>query len=329
MSSWADVPWLLELSGPALDFSASAPNGVDIRVVDEFGIRLDHEIEQWDPDAISTVWVRLAGLGAEGTSVFVYFESPQVPPDVASPEDVWSAAHLAVWHLAGSPMGAGSVADSTAPAENGTPASFGTGNVAVGRIGGALAFDGQNDVVDIDGSAEGPLDVTGPLTLSAWVRPEEAVGGTIVARRDGFDAQWQLELELLGGTLPRLAFVRGTSSGPSALCLWASQGGLSLNEWHHVAVVVSAAGDPVLFFVDGESVSFLPNQTCDDPPLSFGFDVSIGARWNSSPSIGFPLQGVIDEVRLEGVARSAEEMRLQFDAMTGVRTSFGSVELRP
>src|SRR5215204_190405 len=53
---------------------------------------------------------------------------------------------------------------------------------AAGRYGGALSFDGVNDVVNIADAAS--LDLTTGMTLEAWVRPSVQTGYRTVIQKD-------------------------------------------------------------------------------------------------------------------------------------------------
>jgi hypothetical protein len=273
------------------------------------------------------VWVRLPMLGADGVRLYAYFGNPAVA-DGSQPDAVWSDSFLSVWHLGDNiDVDPTVVAESSGADLAGSPLGMtGAANEAAGQVGGALYFDGSDDAVAITGSSTSALDVTSSFTLSAWVLLEQESGGTVMARRNRNDAQWQLEIERIGGTVPRVAFIRGSGAGTTELCLWAVEQPIALDEWHHVAVTVNAAGNPGSFFIDGAATPFSQEQSCVTPPLSIDFDVTLGARWHTPPAIGFPFKGRIDEARIESVARSAEEIRLQAQSMMGTRTTFGMVE---
>ena len=68
-----------------------------------------------------------------------------------------------------------------------------------GRFGGALRFHGNGEVVRVPAAAS--LNLMGPMTLSAWIRPSQPQSGwrTILSRQT--DAYF---LMAGGGTHPRL-----------------------------------------------------------------------------------------------------------------------------
>jgi hypothetical protein len=181
-----------------------------------------------------------------------------------------------------------------------------------GRVGRGLTFGGG--VLHVTGSATStPLDITGPLTLSAWVRPNGQ--GTVLAKRSGSVSQYQLQLEnCSGGPCPSLIW----SNASDAQCIFGTTAPITTGAWHHVAVAVDATGQPERFVVDGMSVAFGAWNGCSGTPQHRDFDVAIGARWaGTPPATGFALSGMLDEVRVESVARSQAWLEAQHASMIG------------
>lgn len=102
-----------------------------LRVYDEFGARVYVEVQQWDSTAQNAwLWIKLpfiTKVGA-GTFFYVYYNSA-FPIDTTyigrtgtvAAQNVWPIWYKAVYHLAQTPGGAGSILDSTVNANNGTP----------------------------------------------------------------------------------------------------------------------------------------------------------------------------------------------------------------
>ena len=114
-----------------------------------------------------------------------------------------------------------------------------------GRFGGGMRFDHEGEMVRVPASAS--LDLSGPMTLSAWIRPSESQFGwrTILHRQtDAYflDAGGGRQLENRLGTLDdaRLALVVLAAIW---FCVALSAGSNSLGR--RAATLVVAAGRPV------------------------------------------------------------------------------------
>ena len=72
-----------------------------LRFADAVGDSLDYEIETWDPDGTSFIWVSLPTLSGMDTKFAAYYSlsGGYAPPEV-HPTNVWtSAGYVGVWHL--------------------------------------------------------------------------------------------------------------------------------------------------------------------------------------------------------------------------------------
>ena len=71
-------------------------NGGDLRFSDAEGNLLASEVDTWDPDGVSTVWVKVPSLSTN-TVITAYYGNGFAP--VVNPKAVWSNGFAAVWHL--------------------------------------------------------------------------------------------------------------------------------------------------------------------------------------------------------------------------------------
>ena len=169
-----------------------------------------------------------------------------------------------------------------------------------GKFGSALEFDGDDDVVVI---AKAPsLEITDQITIEAWVKPASftsKVGATnevaIVSMAEG--GGWQLTIRD-GHLFPYIGKEGGgyvTLKGNTPL---------EKNKWYHLAA--SFDGESLKVYVDGK----LDGETKGKTKISVkNVNVNIGA--NPSPGGGAIcfFTGIIDEVRVSNIARSADEIR--------------------
>ncbi len=165
---------------------------------------------------------------------------------------------------------------------------------------GALAFDGIDDAVVVAHRAE--LNAY-PLTVAAWIqtsRNDAVVDGIVSKYVDGSFNGYGLFV--YKGRLRAFYFASPGSS------IWGGGQGLDAGpiadgQWHHVALVVDAAGGRLV--VDGKPAAALPWVGPPGPPTTTA-PLNIG-HYHTYPN---SFLGKIDEVVLWNVARSSAEIAL-------------------
>lgn len=156
-----------------------------------------------------------------------------------------------------------------------------------GIVGGALAFDGIDDSVEL-----GNLDVTGAdgITLALWMRPDALNGDErVLSKAEGTQEQdhyWMISLN--SGT--QLRFRLKTSTGTSTLVT--SQSVLTVGEWYHVTCTYDNVG--MRIYGNGELLASQPKTGVVATNPTVG--AAIG---NQPPGAGDKhFAGRIDDVRL-------------------------------
>ena len=166
----------------------------------------------------------------------------------------------------------------------------------------SLEFDGVNDKIDVGTSSA--LEITGDLTISAWVYINTSgVFLGIVCKRDHGGTNYQFYTN--NSATPKLRFFDGsTASG--------STGTVSLNAWHHVAISVnSGVTNGSVFYIDGTaSGTGTFTISSNDASLIIGAD-----------DHGFvsKFNGKIDEVSIFNSALSSSEISSMYNG--GVPTT--------
>jgi hypothetical protein len=189
-------------------------------------------------------------------------------------------------------------ADATGTGHGGTLVN-GPVHVA-GRTGLAVAFDGIDDTATVPHDAA--FD-SYPLSLSFWMRSTSAglsgiVNKYLVSSRNGY------QVFTSGGALCGWYF------RDAANYVWDGTGcslqvtGVNDGAWHHVAMVVDAAGGRI--YVDGtqrasRAWTGTPGPATTTQPVSFA---------TYPGTAGPPLSGALDDVRLYSRGLSATEVRL-------------------
>ncbi len=170
---------------------------------------------------------------------------------------------------------------------------------AAGRNGGALSFDGVNDLVTVADADS--LDLTNGMTLEAWVRPtaagswrtvvtKEQVGNLVYGLFSNSDSGQPSGIVSIGSN-PAQDIVRGPS-------------GLPLSTWTHLATTYD--GDVLRLYVNGNQVgskNITGSYLNSAGPLRIGGN-TIWPEW---------FQGQIDDLRVYGRALNAGELQIDMN----------------
>jgi len=268
------------------DGNVANANGYDIAFTDNGGNPLNHEIEDYDPATGALVaWVNVTVLssGAD-TVIYMYYGDSSITTPLARPTDVWDGNYKGVWHMNQSPTGAvGDLRDSTILANHGQTVQLSGGDRTTGRIGDALDFDGFGDHVRIND----PLNGADSETISAWVR-HDVLPNSIERYITVGDS----------GT------IRHSSNGQ--LHFYAKNqnnvrihlrvdGALSAGNWYYVVGTWDFPGSTMSLYLNGVRVASQSNsgKKLKDSGTSY---ITSG---------GETIDGIIDEVRVSGIARDA------------------------
>lgn len=173
-----------------------------------------------------------------------------------------------------------------------------------GRIGGALDFDGTNDVVNAGSGST--LDNLAAVTVSAWIRADALGGGSrgrIVTKASGIGpfSGWHLHVEPSN----RLRF--RVDYATTDLDRMTDDNAIALGAWRHVVATWtgSATATNVKIYVDGVEISYSlttngAGSRVDDASSSFYLgNESGGTR---------AFDGLLDDVRVYNRVLSAAEI---------------------
>jgi outer membrane protein assembly factor BamB len=167
-----------------------------------------------------------------------------------------------------------------------------------GRIGGALDFDGTDDFVSIPN--EGNFDITGSITVTAWIRVNSFTRSWQAIVTKG-DRAWRLhranDTNSLGWACSDLSRQEvGDLYGKKAV---------NNGRWHHVAGVYD--GTKTCLFVDGTldaSERTTRTISVNDYPVLIGENAQHRGRF---------FRGLIDDVRIYDRALSVDELQALFE----------------
>jgi hypothetical protein len=167
---------------------------------------------------------------------------------------------------------------------------------ANGKFGKALSF-GSGSMVTVNDSAS--LDLTGAMTLEAWVYPTALNGSwmNLIFKPAGNPADAAPAYVLQGASSS--SQVPSVYISPASGNLMAPTS-LALNKWTHVATTYD--GTTLQLYLDGVLVNTMPqtgSMTASSDALTIGGNVFSGQNW----------MGLIDEVRIYNRALNPTEIQ--------------------
>lgn len=187
-----------------------------------------------------------------------------------------------------------------------------------------------NGMLDLDGSGDYlslPHDVaydreSGDMSVMLWFKPR-AIGflSTLISKTTGASnwEGWIIALteddlsatDINGNSMSNGGFRFFNSQGGNDIKYLAPNGGVSLNEWHHITLVMKAVGS-YDFYYDGSLLgSFTPSSksTVNNIPLIIGANKDGGAQ----PAYNRMFNGLIDAVTIEKEAFTSDQIAAAYN----------------
>lgn len=290
----ADFPLLLRLDSSLFPFGEAKADGGDIRFSGADGTALAFRMERWDASLRrAEIWIRIPLVkgGSDTGLVRMHWGNAAADP-VAGGAAVFDPAlgYSGVWHMQGDAL---KDATGNAGDADGSKTVKAAGVIVDGR-----ALTGNNQGILAPNAAG--LNPKSAITLSAWVRPDGWSGGMqCILEKGGSQIQYSLapdpssdSLSLSLGGLTQGSIMRGPLPAAGA--------------WHLVTATYD--GSFSRMFLDGVLVK---SQPAAGELASTGDELCIGCRAVSSkPRNSF--KGILDEVTVSGVARSADFIKLSY-----------------
>lgn len=210
--------------------------------------------------------------------------------------DVWSfttGSLVALWKLDET---SGNIAKDSAGNNNGTLIGDPQWQPSVGKIGGALEFDGDGDFVKI--GAESDFDMADQITISAWIKVNQfdKEWQAIIAKGD---SAWRIQRNQ---NKDSLEFACTGLKIPSGATWGNLLGKRSINDgqWHHIAAIYD--GSTMYLIIDGDLDSSQPASGRINTNNAL---VYIG---ENSENKGRYWNGLIDDVRVYNYALTKKEV---------------------
>jgi hypothetical protein len=283
-----DFPVLVQLGANVPGFSYrqfASGKGGDLRFTESDGVQLlPYEVDEWNTNGISTLWVKVPALSGTNDSIWAYWGNPSDtnPPVWTTNGTVWASTHDLAWHLK---EGGFPYADSALK----YPAVAGVapGSTA-GIVGRGVALDGSSQFL-----SAGTVDLGNAFTLSAWINVSPAASDEQVIwanktsgwNGNGF-ALFVNSYQTADGTL-NLATGNGTTGTTAST----AAGVITPGVWHRVAAVVDKTSGTARLYVDGADRTQAGGVQSDFQEEGA---VNMGRMTNGT----FYFKGAIDEARI-------------------------------
>jgi MSHA biogenesis protein MshQ len=322
--SLVDFPVLVSVTDPEIAAAALA-TGADVVFTGADGTTvLASELESFSTTSNELVaWVKVPDLSATtDTTLYVYYGNPSPPPQ--TPEAVWTADFLAVWHLQQDPGpgGAGEILDATSRNQDGTAGiQMAPTDLVPARTGRGLTFNGVDKFIDF-----AAMDVGNTFTISMWVELDAAdnVRTLIASSASGLETNgFRFFINSVDTSDRKIIFETGNGNGNGQSASTAPDA-IATDTFTHVAVVVDRADATALIFVDGDSVA-IDTSIVNDFETTSDFEI---ARMENSL---FFFSGTLDEIRVASTLRPPEWLRTAFNnqLQPGSFHMLGPEELEP
>ena len=264
-------------SGFAYSQLQSPSDGADLCFIDMDGNGLPFEIDTWNPDGTSFVWVTLPSM-EHGTQFVMCWGSATSGKTVCG--DNPFAGYKGVWH-----MNATSPADASGSGNDGTAA--GSPTIVSGKIGSALSLPNTSAYVTCSTSLPNPQLASG-FTVEGWANSSNLSGNHALFGKKQFISVRTESSGSIKVTTPGVNDHNGVSVS------------LSTGTWFHWAMTFVPGNGGMKFYVNGE-IKNTQNAS--------GFKDSTGSTemWlGHNEWGGQEFLGNLDEYRLSASIRSAD-----------------------
>lgn len=305
----ADFPVLVRLGRhlPGFDYAQfSAADGSDLRFHDATEtLPLSFEVEQWNTNGSSLVWVRVPELRT-GTRIWATWGDPDLTtrPSYTLDGSTWRNGFRSVFHFQDG------LADSS---PNATTASNSLSTAASGLIAGGRDFNGTNAFVDCGLPAAWFTSSKERLTISLWVMPRALASQTVW----GAGAAAATNLLFLGTyRAPNRPVVSwsATVSGSGTNTF----GSATRSAWHMISLVLD--GGAASASINGSELKPVGSYNA----LSVPWVPLLGCMNAGGRSQFF--DGVVDELRFVPEVRSADWLLAEYQTVVQTDT-FASVSI--
>ncbi|HLN75838.1 MAG TPA: LamG-like jellyroll fold domain-containing protein [Nocardioidaceae bacterium] len=254
-----------------------------------------HTYNQAGTYTVSLTSTNSSGSNTATKTGFVTVGSTPPPPSGSYQSTVTADTPAGYWRMGGT---GSSVPATVGPSGTTVGGVTSTSGAIAGDTDGARAFDGSSGYVSVPSATA--LNMTGDLTVEAWVKPTVVQGGVAVQKggSSGYSV-WQYRLGMTSG-----GQWRGTVFVGSSAYAVTAPGSATLNAWTHL--VLTRSGGTLAIYVNGTRVATASGAGTLNTTTSI---LGIGRSGASATSY---FRGSIDEVAVYAHALSAQAVAAHY-----------------
>jgi hypothetical protein len=259
-------------------------SGADIRFTKEDGVSLlNYEIETYNPETGELLaWVELDSVSkSKAPSIYLYFGNQYAANESGS--SAWNKTYKAVWHLKGALSTKIPHANQFASNET----FEGDKEVYIASEKNSSQFPCLNTPEDVD--------ITGDITLSAWIYLSGKKEQTIISNQSGFNGGYRLSVS----KDRKLEFdIRNENAVAAQINNKETGIELEKDTWYYVTAVYSDESDTMMTFVNGKFDRGIKTEISlagSTEPLQIGREPSKKIYY---------FDGLLDEVRVSNITRT-------------------------
>ena len=317
--AFVNAPVLLKLTG--------IPAGTQEKTLKFYtmsGLAIPYEVENWDPESTTTVWVKIEELPAgSATSLWAYYGGEEADND---PTQVWNETYELVEHFAGDSANGTQRVDSTGQQ---TGRVEGTGlTAATGQNGTKTAYFDNTKIVygDVGGGLD-QVSVSAVYQATAEDLQSQPEDNAPFFAKDvaGSGSNDTLFLGVNKVNKQLISRYSGLWYESSATSAKTTESKLALPEdgKPHL-VTMSYDGMTVAVFVDGEKLyeAFAEYRTTLNDERT---PATIGAYSNTG-EVKASYRGTLDEIQLTGYRTTPEWEKFRYSNYFGDAVAYGEVE---
>ncbi len=306
-----DFSVLVKLTSDNFDFSKARSDGYDIRFTASDGTTLlKYERERHDAtNEVAEYWVKIPSISSLADTEFYIYYGKSDATDGADPTNVWDSNFKARYSM--KDLTTSTIEDSTSNNNDGTKKAVNEPIQADGQISKAQSFDGVNDYVSIPASQ---IFAAANLTISAWINASDFT-------------QWRGLFYIYEAALTDYLIIR--NNGSSLQLLIEDDNVTKVN----LATPYSATGTwvNIVFVQDGTSWKYYKNGM-EETLTGTNSEYCTSHLTVNNIRIGYSswslyyFNGLIDEVRISNVARSAAWIKASYNSENNSLLTYGSEE---
>jgi hypothetical protein len=309
----SDFPVLINITDTDLKNHALS-TGYDIFFTDGDGNQIPYEREQFTKSTGTLVaWVQVPTLSSsDDAAIYMYYGNPATG-DQQQAANVWDGDFKGVWHL--NDAGNSTVLDSTANHNDGTNNGAA---VALGQMGGAGSFDGSDNYISIVPIS--PDALSGSFTVSAWAKvPDDENTYTVIGSRSPNDGSFDFKFDtgdIIHGDI---------GDGSDFITTEADATGFTyaIDTWYQITYAITPTSYTI--YINGNELA--SGNYDESTPLFFDPDHNIFIGQAGGDTEYF--NGVIDEVRVSDIARSADWIQTEYNNENSPSTFYSLASEEP